>query len=41
MKPKPVMKVMAERAVYKLIASPAAVISEGHASGCYAYCAEA
>ncbi len=41
MKPKPVMKwMMAERAVYKL-ASEAAVISEGHASGGHAYCAEA
>jgi hypothetical protein len=41
MKPKPVMKGMAERAVRKLIACRAAVISEGHASGCHAYCAEA
>jgi hypothetical protein len=40
MKPKPFMKGMAERAVYKLITSPAAVI-EGHASGGHAYCAEA
>jgi hypothetical protein len=41
MKPKPVMKgMMAERAVYKLT-SQAAVISEGHASGGHAYCAEA
>ena len=41
MKPKPVMKGMAERAVSKVIASPAAVISEGHANGSHAYCAEA
>jgi hypothetical protein len=41
MKPEPVMKEMAEGPVYKLIASPAAVISEGHASGGHASCAEA
>ena len=40
MKPKPVMKGMAERAVSKVIA-PAAVICEGHANGSHAYCAEA
>ena len=41
MKPKSVMKAMDERAVSKVIASPAAVISEGHANGSHAYCAEA
>jgi hypothetical protein len=41
MKSKPVMKGMVERVVYKLLASPAAVISEGHASDGHAYCAEA
>jgi hypothetical protein len=34
MKPKPIMKGMAERVVYKLIASSAAI-------GSHAYCAEA
>jgi hypothetical protein len=41
MKPKPVMKGMSERAVSKVIASLAAVISEGHANGGHTYCAEA
>jgi hypothetical protein len=40
MKPKSVMKAMDERAVSKVIASPADVISEGHTTGGNAYCAE-
>ena len=40
MKSKSVMKAMDERAVSKVIASPADVISEGHTTGGDAYCAE-